>query len=807
MDKALLEMRTIALETRPARTQPTTTPNTSKPRHLPTTSKHPTKQQSKSPHRSLMSPSGPALSHPAAPLLQTYADTGCPANCGPDWSLDRLDEAITRGAHASAQDPAAADALMKETMEQVNQGFARIVPWSQLRKIMSRRLKLSPIAAIPHKSRDYRKILDLSFALDELLSVNEATDEPNAPLHAMNELGWVLPRLIHAMATLATDDGPLLMCKVDLKDGFWRMVVPTDDEENFAYVLPTAHDDDEILIVIPCALQMGWKLSPPYFCAATETARDVAQVMLDNPTNTLPHHPLEQHMLPVTTKNWLEARTNWTAEQTSTNDAPGTNLNQLLEVYMDDFIGLVQSNNHPSLLHFSRAILHGIHSVFPPPSITHHSGADPISEKKLEAGDGLWEVRKEILGWIFDGVKRTIELPPEKVAKMIDAIQTAKRQGWLGRKAFESLRGKLRHATMGLPEGRAILLPLDQALANANAQVKTVQIPKGGAIYQTLSDFNELLRHMNTRPTHCRQLVPGAPGYIGYCDACRTGAGGVWISGKNHLPPTVWRVEWPKDIQASLVTRENKDGTVTVNDLEMAGVLLQTLVLEHLVTDLRHQHAAAWVDNTSAVSWSTKMRSKRSRIGHRLVRAFSMRLCVTEMAPLATLSIAGIDNTLADIASRSYTHLVPASCCTEYGFLTHFNTTFPLQNDAQWQLCQLPEKLTSLVFAELRNKPSPMASWRRTPQNNGAIGTIGSTSAGEPTLHWTPCSRTKTTNRPATHLSASLLGSGKAKPAAELELVPRLFKSRFAPLARNSNWTTNQIRSTGRTAPKNTGNP
>lgn len=808
MDQAVLDMRKIAsqsvdethntLQTPTPPPPPPILPNAAKPAA--------TTQKRKLPHRSLMTPSGPALSHPAAPLLQSYSEKGCPANCGPDWSLDRLDEAITRGAHASAKDPAAADALMKETMEQVTQGFARLVPWSKLRQIMSRRLKLSPIAAIPHKSRDYRKILDLSFALDELLSVNESTDEPDAPLHSMNELGWVLPRLIHAMATLSTDDGPLLMCKVDLKDGFWRMVVPTEEEENFAYVLPTANDGDEIMIVIPCALQMGWKLSPPYFCAATETARDVAQVMLDEPTSKLPPHPLEQKMLPEETKAWLEARTTWTAEETCKDDAPGTNLNQLLEVYMDDFIGLIQSKEPQAILHFSRAILHGIHSVFPPPNITNHSGADPISEKKLDAGDGLWEVRKEILGWIFDGVNRTIELPPEKVDKMLDAIKTAKRQGWLGRKAFESLRGKLRHATMGLPDGRTILLPLDQALAKANAQVKTVQIPKGGAIYQTLEDFGELLRHMNTRPTHCRQLVPGAPGYIGYCDACKTGAGGVWISGTKHLPPTVWRVEWPKDIQDSLVTRENKEGIVTVNDLEMAGVLLHTLVLEHLVKDLRHQHAAAWVDNTSAVSWATKMRSKRSRIGHRLVRAFSMRVCVTEMAPLATLSIAGIDNLLADIASRSYTHLVPASCCTEYGFLTHFQQKFPLQNDVKWQLCQLPGKLTSRVFDELRGKPSKMASWRRIPQNNGAIGIIGSTSAGAPTLHWTPCSSTKTTDKPATHLSVSLLGSGKEKPVEELALVPKQFKSRFAPLARNSNWTTNQTRSTGRTATKSTGN-
>jgi hypothetical protein len=180
---------------------------------------------------------------------------------------------------------------------------------------------------------------------------------------------------------------------------------------------------------------------------------------------------------------------------------------------------------------------------------------------------------------------------------------------------------------MGLPDGQAMLLPLDQqALAKATAKQRTVQITRGGDIYQTLTDFDELLRHMSTRPTHCQQLVPGAPGYIGYCDACGTGAGGVWITGKQHLPPTVWRVEWPPDIQAKLVTSTNKDGTVTVNDLEMAGVLLETLVLEHLVQDLRHQHAAAWVDNTSAVSWTTKMRSKRSKIGHRLVRAFSMRV-------------------------------------------------------------------------------------------------------------------------------------------------------------------------------------
>jgi hypothetical protein len=169
------------------------------------------------------------------------------------------------------------------------------------------------------------------------------------------------------------------------------------------------------------------------------------------------------------------------------------------------------------------------------------------------------------------------------------------------------------------------------------------------------------------------------------------------------------------------------------------------------------------------ISWSTKMCSKRFNIGHHLVKAFSMQVFVTEMAVLATLSIAGIDNTLTNIASHSYTYLFPASCCTELGFLTHFNATFPLQNDIQWRLlCQLPEKLTSCVFTKLRNKPLPMVPWRQILQNNSAIGTIGFTSASTPTFHWTPCSATKIANEPAMHLSVSLRGSGKEKPVEEL---------------------------------------
>ena len=64
--------------------------------------------------------------------------------------------------------------------------------------------------------------------------------------------------------------------------------------------------------------------------------------------------------------------------------------------------------------HCSRALLHGIHSVFPAPNIIGHSGADPTLIKKLNQGDGLWEVRKEILDWMIDGATRCIELTEKR---------------------------------------------------------------------------------------------------------------------------------------------------------------------------------------------------------------------------------------------------------------------------------------------------------------------------------------------------------------------------------------------------------
>merc|ERR1712115_77152 len=65
----------------------------------------------------------------------------------------------------SASTPAASKACRREALERVKEGTCRLVKWNDKKHNPPKNLKISPIAAIPHKSRDYRMILNLAYNL------------------------------------------------------------------------------------------------------------------------------------------------------------------------------------------------------------------------------------------------------------------------------------------------------------------------------------------------------------------------------------------------------------------------------------------------------------------------------------------------------------------------------------------------------------------------------------------------------------------------------------------------------------------
>jgi hypothetical protein len=148
---------------------------------------------------------------------------------------------VARGPHQSSLAIDALAHFAAESAKKVKVGQAKLVLWDDIKHDPPPQLKISPIATIPHKSKAFRSILDLSFCLrlrngGFLDSVNDSTIKL-APRGALDQLGHALSRIIHAFAE-ADDNDKIFMVNWDIKDGFWRMDCEAGEEYNFAYVLP-----------------------------------------------------------------------------------------------------------------------------------------------------------------------------------------------------------------------------------------------------------------------------------------------------------------------------------------------------------------------------------------------------------------------------------------------------------------------------------------------------------------------------------------------------------------------------------------
>ncbi len=286
--------------------------------------------------------------------------------------------------------------------------------WNDIKDNPPPQLKLSPIAAIPHKSKAYRSILDLSFRLclenrGVRAAVNNTTTK-TAPKGAIDQIGECLSRIVHAFAE-ANPTAKIFMAKWDIKDSFWWMDCADGEEWNFAYVLPQP-EGEPIKLVIPTSLQMGWVESPPYFCAATETARDICTEYIEQQVGALQPHKFAKYVggdpefdaLPAscpTTKGFLYT----------------------VEVYVDDFMSLVIPISREQLHHVATAVMTGLHDVFPPEA---DDSNNPISKKKLRQHQGQFSTRKTLLGFDFDGITKTMWLEQAKREKLLTVLK-----GWV----------------------------------------------------------------------------------------------------------------------------------------------------------------------------------------------------------------------------------------------------------------------------------------------------------------------------------------------------------------------------------------
>ena len=219
--------------------------------------------------------------HPAGQYLDRLRETGAPVlQRTKPWTSDTISQALARGSHKSALSHM--EFLRDEMADMVDQGYWVILPYSTVLHLPH--LRLSPLGVVPQRDRRPRIIVDYTF-----WGINNDT-VPLAPSESM-QFGRALERVLRKIRRANRRYGPTYMIKVDIADGFYRLFVSATTTAALGVVFPH-HSDEEPLIAFPLVLPMGWVGSPPFFCALTETATDLANHRLQDPAWTPPRHRL-----------------------------------------------------------------------------------------------------------------------------------------------------------------------------------------------------------------------------------------------------------------------------------------------------------------------------------------------------------------------------------------------------------------------------------------------------------------------------------------------------------------------------------
>ena len=218
----------------------------------------------------------------------------------------------------------------------------------------------------------------------------------------------------------------------------------------------------------------------------------------------------------------------------------------------------------------------------------------------------------------------------------------------------------------------------------------------------------------------------------------------------------------------------------------MAGLMLLWLAIEGVCTDLTDAHVALFSDNSPTVLWVDRLAAQKSTVATQFLRALALRLQLTRSSPLTSLHIPGNQNAITDIPSRSFGSTPKWFCKMDDDLLSLFNYTFPLPQQASWNVFRIAPALVTRVISALRMQVSSTDKWRRLPKRGSYGGPTGRPMSG--LWDWTLIYRASPTTSKYNHSAALPDESeqGTMAETAKSQLHRSLARSR--PLARRLPW-------------------
>jgi hypothetical protein len=212
---------------------------------------------------------------------------------------------------------------------------------------------------------------------------------------------------------------------------------------------------------------MGWTESPPYFCASTETACDLANDTLQ--TNArYPEHPLKARA------GASDGGPNPDPGFDTLPECPITQSHRrrlkpkpvaYVDVFVDDFCGLGQDHKMSPLVNQRRVLMHAIDKIFrPSDTLDKACQKEPISVSKLDKQDAAWQGLKRCLGWDYAAHSKNLLVASHRHEKATASLTEALSQKRASLQSWQSLIGQLRSLVPGIPGSEGQFSLLQEAL-------------------------------------------------------------------------------------------------------------------------------------------------------------------------------------------------------------------------------------------------------------------------------------------------------------------------------------------------------
>ena len=285
------------------------------------------------------------------------------------------------------------------------------------------------------------------------------------------QFGKALNRILQHVFDANPRYGPVYMSKIDIADGFYRIGIHPEDAIKLAVLFPT-RPGDVPLIGIPLTLPMGWVESPPAFCTATETTADLTNAILrQGSLRPHPHRLDDLAETPPAPAPTADARrpTHSTPSPVPIERNNHPRLQKPIaytDVYVDDFLLLSQGNKRRRK-HVKQALLHSLDRVFRPLDAADNSALI----KKLKKGDATWQTQQTMLGWVINSTRGTIELPPHRVDRLHDLLNSiCPTRRLVPTKTWHKLLGELRSMAIAIPGAQGLFSLLQEAFRHEERQ-------------------------------------------------------------------------------------------------------------------------------------------------------------------------------------------------------------------------------------------------------------------------------------------------------------------------------------------------